>query len=566
MQFAHFPDRPEELTAEFLESEYAKLTAALETAETSDSPGAWLGLFEDWNELKAYVDGEGSRRAYRLSKDMRNEEAEAADRYHREKLRPVAEAADSKLVQALLGSRHRDAVGERYGYQLLCHLDTQKEPLAPVNSELRVEAGELAHEYDKTVAGGQVEVGGEKLTLARAAGKLSSEKPAVRKEAFFAHRGWFLEQREPLGGIFQKLVERRDRMGRNLGHPNFVPLGYLGMARTDYGPEEAAAFRASIHRHASPVFERLCEHQARALGTPTLKPWDGAFHPELTLPSGVAKPVDGQLDKAERVFELLSPRLGAHFRRMRREGLIDLENREGKRAGAFCTEFADEKRVAILCNSVGDMGDVSTLMHETGHAFMGWEAQEIEAIDLRWPTADASEIHSMGMEYLSQRHMDSFFSEEDARKFIASRFARAVRLLCYISLVDEFQHEVYENPGATLDERDRTWCRIAARYMPGIDWSGVEELAATRWYAQLHIFRYPFYYIDYGIAETGAMQLALIDSSDHEKGLDTYFRLCRIGGTESVLGIFEKAGMRSPFDPELMGELMEYAAARIGLG
>jgi len=565
MQYHHFPDRPEKLDAAFVEAEYAKLTGVVASAEAADTPDAWIELFDKWNDLTAYIGGEGSRRSYLLSKDMTDEAANEADREFREEIRPKAEAGESKLVESLLASRHKIAVGERFGPQLLCMLETQVEPLAPINSDLRVKCSDVTHEYDKLLSGGEVRVRGETLTLQQARGKHSSEDPDIRKEAFFAHRRWFQDHRDQLAKMFDDLVHYRDEMGRNLGHDSFTPLGYESMNRTDYGPEDAKAFRDSIREFAAPVLARIHGEQARTLGESVLSPWNMTYHPERTLPSGIAKPVDRQIAKAQAVFDDLAPWLGKHFARMRDENLIDLENRKGKRAGAFCTSFDDEKRVAIMCNSVGDMDDVSTLMHEMGHAFQGWESTPIEAVELRWPTADACEIHSMGMEYLSQRHIGHFFAEADAHKYIASRWAQGVRLLCYISTVDEFQHWIYAHPKATADERDATWVEIFDRYHPGIDWSACEDLSAMRWYAQLHIFDYPFYYIDYGIAETGAMQLALMDRDDHDKAMLTYRELCRTGGTKSVLGIFESAGMRSPFDPALMRDLMSYAAERIGV-
>jgi M3 family oligoendopeptidase len=250
---------------------------------------------------------------------------------------------------------------------------------------------------------------------------------------------------------------------------------------------------------------------------------------------------------------------------MREEGLIDLENRKGKRAGAYCTSFADEARVAIFCNSTGDQDDVGTLMHEMGHAFQGWESQAIESVDLQWPTSDACEVHSMGMEYLSMPHMTEFFSEEHAAKFRRNRWKEAVELVCYIVIVDEFQHWVYENPNATPEERDQAWNRIWDIYKPGIDFSGVEQYKYARWYAQGHLFWMPFYYIDYAIAETGAMQLALMDAEDHDRALATYIKLCQIGGTMSVLDIFKAAGLRSPFDAEVMRDLMNHAAKELGV-
>lgn len=567
MSYVHFPDRPAALSADFARERYAALQALIPAAESSETSEAWIQLYGQWNELESYVHSEGSRLRYHYSKHMDDPAAEEGERVYREEIVPVSEDANAAFLKVLLASRHKVALGERYGAQLLRVLEINQEPLAPVNSELRVKAGDLAKRYDKLVAAGEVVVAGETLTLPRARGLTSSGEAPLRREAFEAHRSWFLDQREAIAAIYQEQVELRTQMGRNLGHPDFVALGYAGMGRTDYGPVEATAFRDAVQAHASPLFAKLCATQAAALGTETLRPWDMAFNPELTLPTGAAKPIESQLDKAGRVFERLSPKLAAHFERMRAEGLIDLENRKGKRAGAFCTSFPDEAKVAILCNSIGDEGDVKTLMHEMGHAFQGWESQWIEAVELRWPTSDGAEVHSMGMEFLSMPHLGEFFAPDALERFRRNRWRRAIELLCYVSVVDAFQHWVYQNPDATPDGRDQAWIRLQDTYMPGIDWSGeAERYRGSRWYAQLHLFRYPFYYIDYAIAETGAMQLGMLDAQDHEKCLATYLELCRLGGTGSVLELFSQAGLRSPFDAGLMADLMSHAEGQLGLG
>lgn len=564
MQYKYYPNRPETLTKEFVEQEYAKLRADLPQAEAASSGELWLDLFSRWNAIKGYVESEGNRINYMQSRYMANAEYENAEKYYREEVMPASDLGNSEILEALLRSKHKNAIAEKYGKYLIQALETNVEPLSPINSDLRVKAGDLINQYDKLVAGGEVNVTGKAVTLAVARSMQMSTDPATRKAAFFAYREWFAQHREQIADIFDQLVHLRDKMAKNLGHENFVRLGYLGMRRTDYGELEAGEFRAAVRKYAVPLQKQISQRQAEDLGTDGLKPWDAGFYPSLSLPEGIA-PVDQQLDKAQTVFNRLNPTLGGHFERMRKEGLIDLENRKAKRAGAFCTSFSDEGRVAILCNSTGDEDDVATLMHEMGHAFQGWESQPIESVDLQWPTMDACEVHSMGMEYLSLPQMSEFFGTENAEKFRRNRWRDSVEGICYICQVDEFQHWIYQNPNATPDERDAEWNRLTDIYKPGMDWSGAEELKKMRWYAQSHIFHAPFYYIDYAIAETGAMQLGLMDAQDHNKAMETYLRLCQIGGTKSVLDIFQTVGMRSPFDPMLMKDLMAHAAKELGI-
>ena len=564
MSYKYYPNRQATLTAAFTKSEYDKLLQQLPEAESAAGPEKWLRLFEEWNALKAYVNSEGSRINYAQLKDMSDTVAESAERYFREEVTPVADNGSSLLLEALLKSKHKDAIGKKFGSYLLKVLGTSVEPLAPINTELRIKDGDLGNQYDKLISTGEVTIGGKKVTLSVARAMQTNSDPAVRKEAFEKYRGWYVEHHDELAKIFDEMVHVRDTMGRNLGHENFTPLGYLNMSRTDYGPEQSAQFRASILKYAVPLATRLHQQQAEELGTPTLKAWDSSYIPSLTLPQGIA-PVAKQLETAQDVFDAISPRLGGHFRRMREEGLIDLENRPNKSSGAFCTTFSDEGRAAIFCNSTGDEGDVGTLMHEMGHAFQSWESSAIESVDLQHPTFDVCEVHSMGMEYLSMKEMTRFFSPEDTEKVRRGRWRQAVDLLCYIGVVDEFQHWVYANPNASIAERDQAWNASWNKFKPGIDFSGMEKEKAARWYMQGHLFRAPFYYIDYAIAETGAMQLALMDTADSAKALDTYIKLCVMGGKESLLTTFKSVNMRSPFDESLMQMLMDHAATELGV-
>ena len=550
------------LTTSDIAAAYDDLAARAETA----GPDDWAGLFGDFNALQARLYGEGRRRRYAYTKDMRREDAEARDREYRESIRPAMDTGASRFVQLMLSSPHRHVLTELHGTQLLRVLDVAQPTLEAINTELRTEVGRLCQRYDKANASATVQVEGESLTLAQARGNTSSSNASLRRHSWKAWRGWYRDQRDALGNTFDELVHARHTMARNLGYPNFLKLGYAGMGRTDFGPQQSETFRRNVATHVVPVLARMREAQAQSLGVSTLRPWDVGFHPELTLPDGAAQPIDGQLDKAEQVFEALSPRLSEHFKRMRRLGLIDLENRPGKAAGAYCAAFPDENKVVIFCNSVGNERDVSTLFHEMGHAFQCWESQWIEPIALRWPTLETAEVHSMGMEFLSLPELHRFFGAEHARRFAVARWKKAVDLLCYVAVVDAFQHWIYTNPTASLDDRDAQWIALQAQFQPGEDWSDeAAPFEATRWYAQLHIFRYPFYYIDYALAEMGAMQLALVAARDRSQAMETYLELCRLGGTGSMMELLGAVGLRSPFDESLMVELMEHTTETLSL-
>lgn len=564
MGYKYYNERPEALTEEFVRKEYAKLAAATVAAEESEFPDQWIGLISDWNALGGYLRGEANRIGYRSAQDMTDPALDEIDRYFREQILPALTQGEHQFIESLLATRHQNAIIERYGDRFITVLRSQIEPLAPVNMELRIAEGRLIREYSLIGASATLDLDGRTMTLSQAGNLVESDDRDLRHKAFQGMRGWIAGQSEELGRIFSELVSLRDTMGRNLGFENFIHLGYLGLGRTDYGPEEVATFRENICRYAAPLARRLRKEQAGRLGLQRLRPWDSGYDPATTVPAGQVA-IETQLDSTQRIFDMLSPRFAEYFRQMREENLIDLENRPGKRRGAFCTYMFDEERPAILCNSTGTANDIRTLIHEMGHAIQHWESRDIEPIILHSPTIEVCEIHSIGLEYLTLPFIGEFFAPEEATRFRRGRWSRSISAMCYRSVVDEFQHWVYETPTASPAERNEEWRRIGGRYESGIDYEGLEDYEGMRWNLLPHIFRSPFYYIDYAIAETAAMQLAMIASEDLDRALETYLGLCRIGGTKGLNEIFHEAGLRSPFDPTLMRDLMAHAAREVGI-
>lgn len=560
-KFKYYPVRPKKLTASFAKQEYDKLLSQIEPAEKSASLRLWLKLFADWNALSAYVSSEGARIHHAYNKNLADKKLAAADKYYREKLFPVATSAEHTLVKALLKSQHKNEVAKSFGKQLIPLYKSQVEPLNPINTGLNVGAGRLTRKYDQTIAGATVRIDGKKVTLVKARALATSPDRELREKTFLATNQWFLKNQKLLAKLFDELVKLRTQMGKNLGYDSFIPLAYKINGRTDYSESDVGQFRDYVLKHIVPLRTKLIEQQARALSLSKLKPWDVGYNPATTLPLGIV-PLKNQLGAAQMVFDGLSPQLGKHFRYMRRHGLIDLENRSHKWSSAYCTSFSDDEAeaVAVLCSSTGDPDDVRILMHEMGHAFQKWESSHIKAVDLQWGTADLAEVYSFGMEFLSLNHINYFFNQENARKFSKSRWNDIINLLCYCSVVDEFQHWVYEHLSSTTTDRDVAWVSIANKYTPGVDWTGYEKYQALRWYAQLHIFNVPFYYIDYALAATAAAQLAILDKQDHKQALGTYLKMCRLGGTMGFTSALTSAELRSPFEEKLLKDLASHAA------
>ncbi|HEY9898902.1 MAG TPA: M3 family oligoendopeptidase [Pantanalinema sp.] len=554
-------ERPAVFTPDFVRKAYARLEQELEGLS---GDAQWEAFYLRWNALKCLISGEHARRVYTEAQDVSNQAAEEASRVMREEVVPVSEEHDARIREAVLASASRAALEARFGTLLFSQFQIEQEAFCAPNIPLNVEASDLATRYERALGTAEIEVDGETLTLSRAGALLTHPEETKRKAAWEAISDWTFAHGAEFHGIYSGLVRLRQAMATNLGEADFIPVGYRKMRRLDYGPQEVATFREGIKRHIVPLLAKLRAKQAAWLGVPSVKPWNMSFFPGLSLPPGVA-PIGEQMARAEALFDRLHPKLGGHFRHMAKEGLIDLENRPGKRPGAFCTSFDDTDQVVIFCNSTGNEDDVSTLTHEMGHAFQGWESRWIVPLELRWPSMEACEIHSMGMEFLALHELDAFFSPEDARKFRKLKLIDTLTMLPYIAVVDAFQHWVYAHPEHSLEARDAEWDRLWDEYLPGVDFSGLEAHKAVRWKRQAHIFADPFYYIDYAIAESAALQLWRMAEKDRKAAMATYMELCRIGGSQSLLDIFSSAGLVSPFDPEVFAPSVEAIAAELEL-
>lgn len=545
-----------------LQAAFAQL--AMEAQVLGEDHEAWAAWFWRWNELKAFLEGEGARRYYAEAKNSQDPEAEAALRFMRERIEPVQEAGEAALREALLQAPRREALAERLGGpQLLTRLALDQASFHPDNLSRHTQEAEEVARYQRLLASAQIPIGGRVVPMARANALLNAPEAEEREGAWRGLAAWAEAQRPALHGHYDRLLGLRQAMAERLGEATYTPIAYRKLGRSDYGPAEVAKLREAIAQHALPLMAKVRAWQAEGLGR-SPRPWDLTFFPALALGPG-SVPLHGQLERASALFRRLDPALAERFEQMMQGGLIDLESRPGKRPGAFAISFADERRVAIMCNATGVETDVTTLLHEMGHAFQGWASCEIPAVALRIPTLDAAELSSMGMEFLALPHVEAFFAPPQAERYRRLKLLNTLQRLCYIAVVDAFQHWAYDHPGHSHEEREAEWNRLFANFQPGLDLSGQERALGSRWMRQAHLFAVPFYYIDYAIAELGALQLWGLSKRDPAAALARFHALCRAGGTMPLQALFAHVGLRSPFEPALLGELMAEVEAALAL-
>ena len=564
MQFKYLNTIPEEPDLEWFSQAYDAVAARLEALGPDAPTAAWLDMVGHWNELKMVVSGERARVNWGESLDVNDEEAAAKAKTFHGKIRPLATERNAQIRRAVLDGPATDAIRERYGALLIDLWECDEIAANPVNIELDVADRDLATRYHTLRGKAEIEFEGKTHTLTALEKMLESrDDENTRQGAFEAIMGWYRENREELDSIYLELVRLRDQAGRNLDFDNFTPLGYKRMHRLDYGPEQAAQFRSQVLQHVTPLVSRLRAEQAKLLKTEGVMPWNRLYLPQYSLPENVA-PVETQLDGALEIYHRLHPKLEAHFQAMIDGGLIDLENRPGKRGGAFCTSIPDRSEVRIFCNSTGSASDVLTLLHESGHAFQGWESQWIAANELRLPSLEACEIHSMGMEYLAYPHLGIFFTPEHEYRFKQGHLVEAMQFLCYACVVDGFQHAVYASPGMNAGQLADSWRDLWDQFMVGENWGDYREELGTYWHHKLHIFARPFYYIDYALALLCALQLWCLSTRDPAEALERYLHLCHLGGTRSFADLVRTAGLADPFAEQTLVDVLTTAREYMG--
>lgn len=465
-------------------------------------------------------------------------------------LGPPLQALDLRVKRAVLDSPHLPAATAVLGAQAvaLWTLDCQTQDESLVQAQVR--EATLASEYSRLVGSARVEFQGQTLGLPQLMAWLEHADRETRHQAAQALWGWYDSNAPAIGDIYCQLVALRHGMARSLGEPDFVEHGYRLMRRRGFGPDQIAAFRDELRTHVVPVVRSLRRAQSQRLGLPSLKAWDLRVLDLLGNPRPDPSPAV-QLDQAGRLFQRLG--LDEFFQTVRRSGVMDLEARAGKRPGGFCHFLPQVGLPFVFANMNGTSHDTKVFTHELGHALQVWSSRHAPLMDLIWPTYDAAEVHSMGLELLSWPHMDLFYGAQ-ADRYRRDHLSSAITALPWMAALDEFQHRVYRQPDA---DHDALWKEIEASWEPDLDWGDLPHgPQGRRWQAVRHLFSTPFYMIDYALAQTCALQLWSLARRDPEQAMERYLALCRIGGEAPFLELMAGAGLRSPFEPGLLAELM----------
>ncbi|MDB5411915.1 MAG: peptidase [Rubritepida sp.] len=540
-------------TAESLAAESATILALLDSGERAKAVA-------DWDTMRRATDTWSALVHLRFAQDTTNAEAKAAREYA-DALAPTATGFEVAIKRRLLDDPDRSAVEALVGAHVLRLWETDITTFDPVIAADLEEESKLSARYTALLASASFEIDGQVLNLSGLAPYAEHADREMRHRAEKLRWEFFAANGEELDAIYDALVKLRHGMALKLGDANFIPLAYRRMRRVDYDAADVARYRDQVAQHVVPLVAKLLEARRAEHGWDKLRYWDEA----LIDPAGNPKPNgdhDTLVAEAQVMFDRMDPRLSDFYRMMRAGGFLDLKNRPGKAGGGFCTSFPTEGVPFIFANFNGTHHDIGVFTHEMGHAFQCWESRDQNGIDQLWPTMEAAEIHSMGLEFLTHPQMGLLVGEDQADRFRRMHLIGSLAFLPYGVCVDHFQHEVYANPEATPAERHAIWQRLERRYMPWTDYGDLAYPAkGGRWQSKQHIYNSPFYYIDYTLALCCALQFWVKSRHDPKAALDAYVALCALGGSAPFQDLVRSAGLVSPFAEGALAEVVRESEA-----
>lgn len=532
---------------------------------TADTVEDWLA---DWSRLNRLLSETFSR--LKVAVDQNTTDKVAEERYNAflEKIFPAAQAAEQKLKEKLLASGL-----EPRGFAVpLRNMRTEAAIFREANLPLLIQERKQEAQYDKIIGAQTVIWQGVETTIAQLAPVYQNPDRSLREQAWRLAAERQLADREAINTLWQQFLQLRRQLAANAGFKDYRSFRWQQLLRFDYTPEDSYRFHDAIEKAVVPAARRIYEKRRRRLGVKTLRPWDLKVDPLGRPPLRPFQTGGELMTKSAAIFHQVDPALGKYFNTMIREKLLDLENRKGKAPGGYCTAFPVIKRPFIFMNAVGLHNDVQTLLHEAGHAFHVFERSHLPYHQQMRVAMEFNEVASMSMELLAAPYLEEseggFYSTADAARARIEHLEDSILFWPYMAVVDAFQHWVYEHPDAAADPAncDARWQALWQRFMVGVDWSGLEDALVTGWQRKLHIHTDPFYYIEYGLAQLGAVQVWSNALQDQAGAVVRYRRALALGGTVPLPQLYATAGAKLAFDAETLGEavtLMEKTIAEL---
>ena len=555
MKFSEMPYERPDLDA--VKKQYSALTERLKAAGSYEEARA---VFLEKEELDKHVQTLATLSHVRHSIDTRDAFYDAEAKFWNA-AEPELQEYTQAWTRAMLDGAFRAQFAAQFGELMFVNAEIELKTFSPeIIPELQQE-NELAQEYEKLLASAQIPFEGGVYTISQMTPFKSDPDDARRLAAWKAEGQWYKDNQDKLDGIYDQLVHLRDTMGRKLGYVGYTTLGYYRMGRNCYTKEDVEQFRLAVQKYLVPVADGIYREQARRLG----KQYPMSFADNaLEFRSGNPRPVgtpEQILEQGRKFYNELSPETSAFFNMMMDNELLDVLSTEGKEGGGYCTSIPDYGVPFIFANFNGTQGDVEVVTHEAGHAFAAYINRDRIPMSTVWPSMEGCEVHSMSMEFMAWPWSEGFFGK-DARKFHYSHLASALTFIPYGTMVDHFQHIVYEHPELTPAQRHAEWKRLLGIYMPWQKLDGEIPFYSEGegWQRQHHIYSSPFYYIDYCLAQTVSLQIWALLQKDQKDAWAHYMAYARQGGSRTFTELLKNAGLESPFDEKCLRGVCETAS------
>lgn len=559
MSLATIPNMPFVVDTSRWEGFQERYDRLREQPLTEENLTDWL---REWSDLNRLVEEVGAIAYIGSSLDTADEEKEKAFLNFVENMAPGYSLADQALKERLLERMTSDGMAGDDMRVPMQKMRNQAELFREANIPLFTELAKLGNEYDKATGGMKTDWEGEEKNLNQLNSLLLDRDRDVRERAWKVTMDLWQGKRGELNDIYRRMLERRRQIADNAGFDDYRAFAFREWNRFDYTPEDCLRFHDAIEAVIVPVAERIYESRRMKLGLDRLRPWDLAVDPS-GKPS--LRPYHGQdelIQGSLNIFQHVDPTLARYYATMAEENLLDLDTRSGKALGGYCSTLPWRRRPFIFMNGDGKHDDVQTMLHESGHAFHAFESAPLPYIWQGDIPLEFCEVASMGMELISAPYLThefgGYYTPAEAARARIEHLSSVITFLPYMAVVDGFQHWVYTHADEAMDAAacDKAWNNLWTRFMRGVDWTGFEDECVTGWHRKLHIFQIPFYYVEYGMAQVGALQVWRNALQDQAAAVATYRNALQLGGTRPLPELFAAAGAEFRFDESMLSELV----------
>ena len=540
---------------------FDQLEARAARCQTAAELERWLF---DWSELSAALDEEASRRYIAMTCHTDSAEAEKAYLHFVENIDPQLKPRQFALEKIYVAHPFREQLPPARFQVFDRDVKNHVELFRPENVALETEEAKLCQQYQKVTGSLTVNFRGEEKTLVQMGRYLEEPYRALRQETWELVTRRRLQEKDKLEDIFDQLIELRQRVARHAGFKNYRDYAFRRLGRFDYTPEDCTRFHDAVAREVMPAVREIQAARRHQLGLDKLhpghlRPWDLAVDPQSRPPLKPFGAVDEMVSRTQKIFDRLDPGLAGGFRQMQDLRLLDLDNRKGKAPGGYQQTLSESRVPFIFMNAIGQQRDVETILHEAGHAFHALAANDEDLYAYRSAPIEFCEVASMSMELLGNEFLEEFYSAPQANRARRTHLEGIIGFFPWMATVDAFQHWIYTHPGHGRAERAAAWLELMDRFGGDVDWSGYETARGHLWHRQLHIFLHPFYYVEYGIAQLGALQVWANSKRDKAKALADYKQSLALGGSRPLPKLFAAAGCPLRFDAATIKPLIQLA-------